>query len=272
MGDSPTISVLMPAFNAEKYIRTAVESILNQTFSDFEFLIIDDGSVDSTWEIIKVYAQKDSRIKLLRNQSNLGICETLNRGLRFAKGKYLARMDADDWSFPERLELQIAFMEANPKVVICGGNIKVCDENLKLLNKREYPQRDNQIRASIFRLNPFAHPTVMFRTEAVKKAGGYNPKLADVEDYDLYFRLGKFGQFANLSQTLLKLRTHPSSISSRTISRQTRLNLYIRLKAVGEYGYKMSLKDKIFFGLNLMGALLIPEKLKFQVYNFLRKS
>lgn len=267
---SPTISVLMPAYNAEKYLAAAVESILNQNHSDFELIIIDDGSTDSTGKIIQNYAKKDRRVAAVQNEHQ-GICPTLNRGVEIAHGQYIARMDADDWSYPQRLARQFNFMESQPKVVICGGQIEICDENLKTLNTRGYPTTDKEIRKKIFRLNPFAHPATMYRTEAARKVGGYNPHLQDVEDYDFYFRLGKLGQFANLSQTVLKLRIHPSSISSQKISRQARLNLYVRLKAMAEYGYKTSWQDKAFLIANVVGLVVIPPKLKFKLFNFLRR-
>ena len=267
---TPAISVVMPVYNSAKYLPLAIESILDQTYSNFEFIIIDDGSTDASWDIIRRYSLKDKRIKAKRNPSNQGICRTLNRGLSQAKVGYIARMDSDDWSYPDRLEKQLAFMKSHPKVVICGGNIEVCDSNLKVKNYRNYPTSDKKIREKMLRLNPFAHPAVLFRMDAFHKTNGYNPDLSGVEDYDLYFRIGKYGKFANISEKVLKLRTHPDSISSRTISKQARLNLYVRIKAITEYGYVMSFIDKVYFFFNLIGIGLIPGFLKFKTYNFLR--
>lgn len=268
---TPTISVIMPVYNSAKYLSLAIESILNQTCTDFEFIIIDDGSRDSSRDIIRRYSTQDKRIKAKRNSSNLGICRTLNHGLSLAAGKYVARMDSDDWSYPDRLSKQLAFMKGHPHTVICGGNIEVCDRNLKVMNRRLYPRFDNKIREKMLRMNPFAHPAIMYRRDSVIKVGGYNPLFAGVEDYDLYFRLGHEGKFANLSQKVLKLRTHPDSISGRTINRQARLNLYIRIKAISEYGYTASRIDKIFFAMNLIAVWLISGSLQFRIYNFLRK-
>lgn len=268
---NPLVSVLMPAYNAEKYIAAAIESILKQTFSDFELIIINDGSTDQTPEIIEEYSQKDSRVIVLKNEKNLGICSALNRGLENARGIYLARMDADDWSYPERLKLQLDFLQDHPEVVIVGGMIEVCDQDLRVLNRRSYPLTDEEIRKKILRLNPFAHPATFYRLETAKKVGGYNPHLVLVEDYDFYFRLGNYGKFGNLPQTILKLRTYPASYSFQNISNQSRLNLYVRLKTVNEYGYSMGWLDKLFLAANFLAIFLIPNRLKFWLFNLWRR-
>lgn len=271
MQTQPAVSVLMPAYTAQDYVAIAIESILSQTFSDFEFIIIDDGSSDKTPLIIKEYAKKDERIVFLQNSQNLKISQALNLGLEIARGEFICRMDADDWSYPNRLEYQLEFMRKNPEVVICGADIEVCDENLKTLNRRIYPKTNADIRKKIFRLNPFAHPVTFYQTEIAKKAGAYDPNFNLVEDYDLYFRLGKFGQFANIPKVLLKLRTHPQSLSVKSISAQARLNFSVRLKALKSYVYKAGWSDKIFLLFNYLAIFLIPDQYKFQLYNFIRR-
>lgn len=266
----PAVSVIMPVFNSEKFLSVAIESILNQTFSDFEFIIIDDGSTDQSLKEIKRYGVKDKRIRIINNASNLGICACLNRGLSLARGKYIVRMDSDDWSYPDRIKKQLFFMESHPNVVICGGTIRVCDAKLKVINPRRYPASDREIRKKIFRINPFAHPAVMYKKETAIKAGGYNEKLATVEDYDLYFRLGNLGQFANLTSAVLKLRIRYDSISYSNVGRQTLLHMYVRLKGVTEYGYRMKLMDAVFFTAGILGVIIIPARHKFKLYNALR--
>ena len=267
---NPTISVVMPVYNSAKYLSSSIESILNQTFSNFELIIIDDSSTDSTSQIIKKYIKLDKRIITVKNKTNLGICNSLNTGLRLAKGKYIARMDGDDWSYPERLAKQVAVMKLHPKVVICGGAIEVCDGNLRVKNQRHYPTSDKKIREKILKLNPFAHPAVMYRKEAVIKTGGYNEKLTIVEDYDLYFRLGNLGKFANLNDTLLKLRLRDNSISSINATKQAAFHLYVRLKGVVEYGYPWHFIDIIYFVVVLIGMIIIPNKYKNRLYNLFR--
>lgn len=270
--NKPAISVIMPVYNTAKYLPLAIGSILNQTYSNFEFIIIDDGSSDNSWKIIKECALKDRRIKARQNLSNLGICRTLNYGLSLAQGKYIARMDGDDWSYPDRLFKQISFMKTHPKVVICGGNIQVCRSDLKLLNHKTYPETDKKIRESLLRMNPFAHPAIMYKKETVLKAGGYNEKLFYVEDYDLYFRLGNLGKFANIGATLLKFRVRYDSFSYTHITRQAVLHLYVRLKAIAEYGYSWHFLDFLYFLLELIGIVVVPARHKIKLYNFFRSK
>ena len=261
----------MPVYNSSKYLSSAIESILSQTYADFEFIIIDDGSNDASRKIINRYFLRDRRIKPKRNPGNLGICRSLNYGISLARGKYIARMDGDDWSYSERLSKQVSFLETHPKVVVCGSAVEICDSNLRILNKRLYPTTDVKIRKNLLKINPFAHPAVMYQKEAVIKAGGYNEKLATVEDYDLYFRLGNLGKFANLSDILLKLRVREDSISCLNAARQAAFHLYVRLKAITEYGYPWHFLDVIYFIVGLIGVVIIPSKFKIKLYNFLRK-
>jgi len=261
----------MPAYNAEKYIGEAIESILNQTFRDFEFIIIDDCSTDKTWEIIQNYSKIDSRIISLKNIKNSRICITLNRGIEIAQGKYIARMDADDWSYPNRLEKQVMFMDNNPDIVLSGGAIEVCGNNLNILNTRKYNITDSEIRDKIFRYSPFCHPATMYKTIKAIESNGYDERLADAEDYDFYFRMGLLGKFGNLKDTILRLRTSRTSISRTRSRRQEKLTLLIRKLAVNNYGYKMSYFDKVYTTAQLFSMYLIPQEIKFKLFNYLRK-
>lgn len=269
---SPIISILMPAYNAERYIANAIGSILGQTFAEFELIIIDDASTDSTWEIINWQAKLDNRIKLHRNSSNLKIAKTLNVGIEAAIGRYIARMDADDWSFPDRLQKQYEFMESNPAVVLSGGAIEICDEALSCINKREYPQSDEEIRRNIFFFSPFCHPAILCKTDMLRKAGGYNESLEVAQDYDLYFRMGRLGLLANLPGCIHKLRTHGSSSSMSRGALQERNTLYIRLKAVVEYGYTISQYGKMYLILQYVSSFIVPFRIKFWLFNFIRRA
>lgn len=261
----------MPAYNAEKYIGEAIESILNQTFKDFEFIIIDDCSTDRTWEIIQGYIKKDSRIIALKNEKNLRISATLNRGIEIAKGKYIARMDADDWSYPDRLQKQYEFMESNLDVGISGGTMEVCDENLIKMGYRKYNLNDYSIRKKIFRYSPFSHPLIIFKTELLKKYNfQYDPILVAAQDYDLYFKIGRISKFGNLDDILIKYRIVGTSISITKARVQEKNTLYIRLKAIFEYGYEMGVGDKIYFIGQFLSMYIIPQKVKIYVFIFFR--
>lgn len=267
----PKVSVLMPAYNAEKYLGQAIESILNQTFGDFECIIIDDCSKDKTWDIIQEYAKKDKRIVGVTNEHNLGIAGNLNKAISLAKGQYLARMDADDWAYPDRFEKQIAFLDSNPKVGIVGGAMEVYNESLDtLLYVRSYYTDNASLRAYMFKQSPFSHPCIMYRKEVIKD-NLYNEKLSPTEDYDLYFRVGKTYEFANLEDILLKYRTSNTQSSSKTANRQQYLTLYVRLKAMVEYGYKASIKDILSSVLQLILIPILPNSVKVALFNLLRQ-
>ena len=272
MMSNPKISVLMPAYNAEKYIAEAIESILNQTFKDFEFIIIDDCSTDGTYSIIQRYAKRDDRMIVLKNEKNLKICETLNKGIEIAKGKYIARMDADDWSYPDRLEKQFKFMEENPEIGISGGTMEVCDEKMKVLNQRKYNLSDEEIRKKIFRYSPFSHPLVIIKKDILDKASFYDHDLVYAEDYDLYFRIGNFSKFGNLKDVILKYRMLENNSTSEKLKEMELKTLKIRKKAVKEYGYRMSLIDKIYWVLQYLSIFIFPPKIKIWLFNKLRNN
>lgn len=269
---NPLVSVIMPAYNSEKYISEAIESILDQSFKDFEFIIIDDGSTDETWDIIQKYKMKNQRIIAVKNEINLKMTKALNKGINLARGEYLVRMDADDWSYPYRIKAQVEFMQHNPNIVVSGGSIEVCDERLVVKNKRKYPNSDKDVRKKIFRYNPFAHPSTIFRKDKVLEVGKYDERLPLTQDYDLYFRLGKVGKFANLDRVLIKLRNHPKSSSMSMEKDQERIAIKTRFRANSEYGYKMTSVDKVFSIIQLISTYLVPGKVKFWLFNFFRRD
>lgn len=223
----PKVSVLMSVYNGEDYLKEAIESILNQTFSDFEFLIFDDASTDNSLAILKSYAQTDSRIKLTISDQNLGLQKALNRLLKQAQGIYVARMDADDISFPERFQLSVEFLEANLQVVCVGGNFELIDEKARLLTQLTVPQEDDLIQEKMLAGHTaMNHPTVMLRRFDLLKVGGYDESFIAAADLDLFLKLGEIGQLANLNQTLLQYRINPNSISSKKQSEQIKALRY----------------------------------------------
>ena len=266
----PRVSVLMPALNAERYISSAIESILGQTFTDFELIVIDDGSTDRTGEIAGCFAKHDSRVSLVTFDQNRGIASALNEGIDVARGQYIARMDADDWSFPCRLERQIDFLDDNKDVDLCGSAIEVCDSDMNPINLRTYPRTDAEIRRRLFRYSPFAHPAIVYRTGAARAVGGYNTALSPADDYDFYLRLGTVGHFANLPDVLHRWRTSRMSSSQANGRRTERLTSYIQCKAAVEYGYKMAVGDVAYMALQYASSFVIPSRVKFWVFNHFR--
>lgn len=205
MSDKPLVSVLMPVYNGECYLHKAVDSILTQTLSNFEFIIVEDGSTDSTWEILNSY--HDPRIRLIRNEVNIGLARSFNRGLEVARGEYIARMDADDLSFLDRLAIQVDYLEAHPQVGVLGSNVEIIDGCGEVLEILRVPSEDGALRWTLCFYNPIVHPSVMIRRELVNKVGGYNENSLSC-DYDLWCRLSDLTRLANLQDVLLSLRKH----------------------------------------------------------------
>jgi len=227
---SPPVSVVMSVFNGELFLSQAVESILLQTFRDFEFVVIDDGSTDSTPEILGEYAVRDSRVRVIR-QANKGRAASLNIGIALAKGKYIARMDADDIALPLRLEKQIGFMELHPAIGLLGAVTEVINNVGQLLTVTRPPQEDSEIKSVMLRYNPMCHPSVLMRKEVVHAAGGYRKALLDADDYDLWLRMGERTQFANLDEPLLRYRVHSNQVSIRNMRHQALCVLAARAAA-----------------------------------------
>jgi len=211
----PKISVILPAFNAQDYLKEAIDSILNQTFGDFELLIYNDGSTDTTQTIIDRY--QDPRIVAFHSPENKGYVHWLNEGIKQAKGEYIARMDADDISLPNRIQLQWDFMESHPEVGVCGGQVEIIGSG-ELVKK---PLTDNEIRWWFFKGNPIAHPSVMLRKSVIDECSiRYNESLRPAEDFDMWWRLAHVTQLANLDEILLKYRFHAQQESTANVGVQ----------------------------------------------------
>lgn len=214
MNQNPLVSVIMSVFNGEKYLHEAVNSILKQTYQHFEFIIIDDSSTDTTFDILQSYKKKDARIIIIRKEKNYGakgFIENLNIGLEHSKGQYIARMDADDISHTERLRLQVNFLHENPEIFLVGSNVETLDGGGNRTGILNAPAEDSAIKKSMIKKISLYHPVIMFRNIPNIY---YRPKMLYCEDYDLYFRLMTGGYlFANLENPLLKYRILPHSIS-----------------------------------------------------------
>ncbi len=211
----PRISVILPVYNCQEYIFEAVKSILNQTFSDFEFIIIDDCSTDTTLQVIKNF--NDARIIIIEKPVNTGYTDSLNYAISIAKGQYIARMDGDDISFPTRFEKQVAFLEANDDVILCGSGIQIIGTEVKL----NHPTNHDEILVKLCFGNSFYHPTIMARKN-IMLSNNYDKKFEPAEDYDLWTRLAFVGKLANIPEVLLNYREHDSQISN--IKNETQLN------------------------------------------------
>ncbi len=218
----PTVSVILACYNAERFLAAAVESILTQTFTDFEFIIIDDGSTDRTAEILKGLAARDSRIRLV-SRENKGLTASLNEGLKLAQGELIARMDADDWATADRLKIQAEFMRAHPEVSLLGGAFEMMDGAGRKLTVITPPGDDATLQEqALSGRTPICHPLAMMRAEAVKKVGGYDEEFIVAQDLDLWLRLGEVGKLACVPEVLLRYRQHEDSVSEKKQALQVR--------------------------------------------------
>lgn len=225
----PIVTVLLPVYNAEKYLAEAVTSILQQSYTDFEFLIINDGSTDSSPEILREFQARDPRIKLINN-TNQGLIKTLNQGLSIAQGEFIARMDADDIAMPHRLQRQVEIMQADPELAVLGSNIEIIDARGQKIRIGKYPRSHKAMQKFITVGSPFAHPAVMLRRSLVTTVGGYREKYTHAEDYDLWLRLYEQGyRLDNLPEVLLRYRQHDSSISRKHAEQQRLVTLYAQI-------------------------------------------
>ena len=209
----------MSAFNGDAFLAEAVESILAQTVTDFEFIIIDDGSTDKTPEILSMYAKRDARVRVFQ-QENRGRAESLNRGIELSRSRYIARMDADDIALPDRLNEQVNFLVHHPEVGLLGGAYELVTGSGRLRTVRP-PLDDPHIRTLMLRFNPICHPTVMMRKDLVLASGGYRKALLDADDYDLWLRIGERSRLANLDKVVLQYRLHPRQVSVQNMRHQT---------------------------------------------------
>jgi glycosyltransferase involved in cell wall biosynthesis len=227
----------MPVYNGESFLREAVQSILGQTFTDFEFLVINDGSSDRSAVIMDSF--DDPRIRPVHNERNLGLIATLNKGLDLARGEFVARMDQDDISLPERLERQIAFLATHPGIGFCGTWFrKFGAQGNKVVRWETEP---DAVRAAMLFSSPLAHPTVMLRRQAfVSRKLYYDADYPSAEDYELWVRAMSFMDVANLPEVLLHYRVHPDQITQRLSGEQVETAGRVRLRQLRDAGFEVS--------------------------------
>ncbi|MCX7881571.1 MAG: glycosyltransferase [Patescibacteria group bacterium] len=266
----PKISIIMPVYNAGDFLMEAIQSILNQTYQNFEFIIINDNSTDKSWQIIKKYQKKyPQKIKAinLKKTLNRGGDACANYGLKIAKGKYVARMDADDIAHTKRLEKQVNFLEKNPHIFLVGSNAKVIDKKGKVIGNKSVPLTNEEIYHSFFTFNPLIHPSVMFRRLILKKKFFYPKKFSANNDYYIFFKMICQGyKFANLKDKLLFYRIHDKNDTFNNIKEKFFNTLKTRLIMVFKHDYKPSPKQLLVTFSQLFLTLILPESFTKKVY------
>lgn len=250
--NSPNISVVMPVFNCERYLEESIQSILSQSFTNFEFIIINDGSTDKSEEIIKSFQEQDERIELI-NQKNQGITKSLNTGIRFSKGKYIARMDADDISMDNRLSQQLNFLEKNDKIDILGSQALIIDENNQVVsNFKLQPTDDLLIKWELIFSTPLLHPSLMIRKSVFDRFDYYDNKVQFGQDLHLWRSLATRVKFSNLPIILVKIRREQTTknnlkIINQSLTRISTLPSYLKeICGINFYDFSSSQLSKYF--------------------------
>jgi glycosyltransferase involved in cell wall biosynthesis len=266
------ISVLLPVYNSQAFLKEAIESILSQSLKNFELIIINDGSTDNSESIIKSFM--DSRIVYLKNPENIGLIKTLNKAIAIAKGNYLARMDADDVAMKDRLDLQLkAFQENKNRVVVSS------DHFLLQGNKETYIKNHTQsdeLKAILLFSPCFAHPTVMIKNIFVKENISYNEKYTHTEDYKLWTDLAICGEFYNINTPLLKYRSHPNQVSILNNSIQKQRSEEVRSLYLQKLGFVFSEEEFVthnFIGNNVfINSIVELEKIEKWLLSLLNQN
>ncbi|MBI4437486.1 glycosyltransferase [Candidatus Uhrbacteria bacterium] len=235
----PRISILLSVCNGERYLRSAIESLLAQTYRDFELLVVDDGSNDQTSAILREESQRDARVRVITNPTNLGLTRSLNIALAQAQGAYIARMDADDIARPDRLEKQVAFLDAHMDVGLVGSAYQFIDGAGDVIGERHPPTTDRELRRALPRTNPLLHSSVMMRKELLDRVHDYDENYHRAQDYDLWMRVAPLTALANLPYVLMQKRFTTGMISYAREREQIRCALRVRWRAIrrGSYPY-----------------------------------
>jgi glycosyltransferase involved in cell wall biosynthesis len=267
---SPLVSVIMPVYNCENYLNEAIDSILSQSFINFEFLIINDGSTDDSGKIINNYS--DIRIIYHEFEMNEGLIKCLNFGIQHAQGKYIARMDADDISLPNRFAIQVDYLEKNPLIGVCGSFVKFFGQDDRVW---EPPCHSNQIKAGLINGSMISHPASMIRSEILKLNNIiYNEEFYPAEDYYLWLQLSTVTDFHNIPRILLKYRINENQLSTINNEKQFHISQKIRLKSILKIPNlnPLEVKNLLTFDLEINKAFsllktITKENKKIKIYN-----
>lgn len=229
------VSILMATYNRVKYLPQAIDSVIVQSYSDWELLVVDDGSNDGTDKIVQRYAERDGRIRYFKNEINLGIEKSRNLGLSKCGGEFVAVLDSDDiWEDHTKLQKQVEFLEKNPEYILCGCQARVIDEGGREIDHIFHALDDADIRKAMLSCNQFVHSSVVYRRNAAMSAGGYGGSQIG-EDYDLFLRVGLKGKFANLPEAMVCYRRHSSGATWKNKLLSAREHLKIIKKFKDQY-------------------------------------
>jgi GT2 family glycosyltransferase len=266
---TPSVSVVMPVYNCRRYLGEAVDSILNQTYRDFELIAVDDGSSDGSADVLRDRAAADARVKVV-SRPNTGIVGALNDGLAASRGKYVARMDGDDVARPERFERQVRFLDEHPDVLVVGAWVQTIDPFGIPIGEDCRPTEHAEIDAGLLagRGGSIVHPSAVMRRDAVLRVGGYRREYQDSEDLDLWLRLAEIGKVANMPEILLQYRRHLQSANFLRHENQLRM----KERIVGEAYERRGLAKPATFTFEVWRPKPIVEQLRDWAWSALRSG
>jgi glycosyltransferase involved in cell wall biosynthesis len=271
MTTKPLVSVIMPVYNAGEFLVRAIESIRKQTITDFELLIIDDGSTDDSWDIIKRYAKRDVRIRKFRNRKNIGIVKSMNLLIPKTKGRFVARMDADDISLPNRFEKQIAYLETHPQLVACGGQEHIINERGRTIAEKYFPTDEKTCYNMIANIMVIQPPVLMARGDVFRKLRYSNHTFKN-DDISMHFKLLQHGGFGNVDDIIFKYRKRQTSLTHKNPRHVFFLALLVRLKAIKNYGYAPSLVNIFLLGAEALVVSVLPNRAIIAIFELIRHT
>lgn len=267
----PLISIVMPVYNTGDFLVEAIESILKQTYKNFEFIIIDDASTDNSWQILKKFKKKDEKIKIYKLKENVGVSKAVKFAIEKAKGKFLTRMDADDIAHPQRLEKELNYLLKNPQTVAVGTQCYLIDKNGKKIGKKSFPTKFEDIYKYIFTFIPVQQPTLMInKTKLPKDFEYYYDGMNTAEEVELLFKLFQYGKVENLNEFLHYYRLHNNNTSLKNLKKTFLLTLLSRIKAVFKYEYKPTILGITSTILETLIILLLPSRVILKIYWLIR--
>jgi glycosyltransferase involved in cell wall biosynthesis len=261
----PLVSVIIPVKNAGKFVGAAIKSIVDQTYKNWEMIIVDDGSTDKTGKILKKFAKKDKRITVITHDISKGIGASLNLALTKTKGLFIARMDGDDVSLPNRLAVQVHFLQKNPKVVAVGGQAEMIDGEGEIFAFKHFPTDPQKLREMIMWMVPIQHPIMMARASAYKKCH-YDESYATAEDVEMFMQLLQYGEFGNVSEVVYQYRKADTSNGYHNLKQTFYLTLLGRWQGITKHGYRPSIKGIVLSLIQLLVVSLLPAKLIVRLY------
>ncbi len=233
----PKISLIIGVYNGAGKLRESLDSILSQTFSDFEIVIVNDASTDETATVLSEYAVRDTRIKIIINEKNFGLTKSLNRGIIASSGDYIARMDNGDISYPARFEKQVAFLDTHKEYCMVGSFANLTNDASVVIGVLQYPATNEEIVRKLIRHNLFVHSSVMMRRSILEEVGFYNEAWRYAQDYELFFRMIQKGKVANIAEPLVSYRISEESITKSKNKKQVMFAIRARQEAIrrGQY-------------------------------------